>query len=216
MNEGVCVVQVWIQCRSWNVRFHRILITEYFPSQCSISNIILFVIFEVLRDKGYKDFCTVVRCVSTQSRLKHLENTSTHHSHCHGNLTPHTVTLYGHTILCAQEKNPTPHQIWIPSVQSLTNHFIRLLLVTSSISNIQYMTLHHYSYALTSVFNRFASLNLKQFDQAGNILMQTAKCLLFRTTLLQQTNVNTMNYTFNVYLRRTLTFMRLCIVINFL
>jgi len=37
------------------------------------------------------------------------------------------------------------------------------------------MTLHYYTfYVLTSVFNRFASLNLKQFDQAGNILMQTA------------------------------------------
>jgi len=54
------------------------------------------------------------------------------------------------------------------------------------------MTVHQYTlYVLTSVFNRFASFNLKQFDQAGNILMQTAKRLLFRTTLLQQTNVHT-------------------------
>jgi hypothetical protein len=151
------------------------------------------VIFEVLRDKGYKDFCTVVCYVSTQSRLKHLENTSTHHGHCHSNLTPHTVTLYRGTILCDQEKNPTPHQIWIPPAQSLTNHCIQLLiLVISSIINILHMTVHHYTlYVLTSVFNRFASFNLKQFDQAGNILMQTAQRLLFRTTLLQQTNVHT-------------------------
>jgi hypothetical protein len=43
------------------------------------------------------------------------------------------------------------------------------------IINTQHTTSNHYTfYALTSVFNRFASLNLKQFDQAGNILMQTA------------------------------------------
>ena len=120
INEGVCTVQVWIQCRSpWRYHetycFHRALAKEYFPSQCSISNIIFLLIFEVLRDKGYKDFCTVVCCVSTQCRLKHSENTSTHHNHWHSNLKPHTVTLYGDTIPRDQEKNPTPHQIWTPT-----------------------------------------------------------------------------------------------------
>ena len=155
-------------------------LSNKFEKQCIslafIIRIILFMIFEVPRDKAYKDFCTVVCCVFTQSRLKHFKNTFTHHSHCHTNPTPHTVTLYGDTTLYDQKKNPTPHQIWTPPAQSLTNHFIQLLiLVISSIINILHMTLYHYTlYVLTSVFNRFASFNLKQFDQAGNILMQTA------------------------------------------
>jgi len=131
INEGICTVQAWIQCRSlWRYTemycFHRVLAKEYFPSQCLISNIILFLIFQVLRDNGYKNFCTVVCCVSTQSRWKHLENTSTYHTHCHSNLKPNIVNLYANTIVCDQEKNPTPYQLWTPPAQWLTNHFIQL------------------------------------------------------------------------------------------
>jgi hypothetical protein len=37
------------------------------------------------------------------------------------------------------------------------------------------MTLQHYTlYVLTFVFNWFISLDFKQFDQAGNIIMQAA------------------------------------------
>ena len=99
MNGGVCKVLVWIQPNSPRPYremycLHRVLVMEYFPSWCSISNTILFGICEVLRDTGYKDCCTAVRCVSTQSRLQHAGNTSTHHSLPQPPHTPHGNPLW--------------------------------------------------------------------------------------------------------------------------